>query len=150
MTASGSVGDYTVKVRQKIANLCLVLLDSSNLKAVTFKVNFESSNTSNVVLAQIFWPLVFLQTGVNIKIEGIDAALRIEALSRGEYREVQKASLGSGAQTVFGKLVARARRIATSELSRQLVKRERLFALEEVLYKLESLGIWVDMNEIVE
>lgn len=133
VTASGSVGNYTVKARQKIANLCLVLLDSSNLKALTSKVNFESNNTSNANLAQIFWPLVLLQAGVNIRIEGIGAVLRIEALLRGEYREVQKASLGTDAQTIFGKLVARARRIATSELRRESVRRERLVALENVL-----------------
>jgi hypothetical protein len=72
-----------------VAALCLSLTGTSKLEELTIKLSFERSQTSEVDLARVLWPLVFLQAHITVGFESLPA-LQVESMSaNNDERTVQ-------------------------------------------------------------
>jgi hypothetical protein len=102
--------DYVNHAHNAMSSLCLAFIGRSNSKELTIKVNTGDSEVTNTNLALFLWPLLFLPTGVVVKIQGASA------LPVAEPAELAGLYMGPTEERGFGRQIADVRRICSAEI----------------------------------
>ena len=130
---------YAVHAREAMTAVCLGLIGASKLEQLTIKVTFEDSQASDADLGEILWPLILLRSDIVVRVEGVSEVLQRERSADYEERARKKALISHQKRTALVGMVAKVRKRCV----------EGNDNIMEMLAKLVPLGVWVDMNDIV-
>lgn len=116
--------------------LCLSLGGASKMKELTVRVKSGDQDSSDIDLAGILWPLLFLREDVEVKFKGITASPEKMLTENGKILEVVAA---------FGRQIAHVKRLGITELERpdwenRCWEFHGMRDAERALYALKPLG----------
>jgi hypothetical protein len=127
---------YATQAGNAITNLCLSLAGDSKIEVLTINVNPSDPERSNVDLARVLWPLIFLRTEIAIKFEGIATVPKTVPPQSRMSRE---------AQEIFGSRVAKVRQLCNEVFQ----KRDRdigdMHRVDNALHHLILIPFGVDL-----
>ena len=103
---------YIEHAYDAMASLCLAFTGRSKLRGLTVKVHVGKSQVTDMNLAFVLWPLLFLRTDVVVKIEGADVVPGVEL----EY--LVGVSMTPAEERSFGRQIAHARRVCSAEIEK--------------------------------
>lgn len=133
---------YGAPACRGITAVCLALAGASQMEQLTVRVTVIDSQASGADLAKILWPLIFLRSDIVVRVEGISGVLQRETSAEYAKRARQRALLSHRKKTSFAGLIA--------EVRKQCAENDRYDNnIIELLDKLSSLGVWVDLTDIL-
>lgn len=135
--------------RDAVAILCLSLTGASKMTELTLKINSQDSQISDSDLVDILWPLLFLQTDIVVKFEGLSALPLGETSANSDSWGGPTAPPSPLALQDFCERVARTRIGCKDAREQRSLDFNRLDDIDEVLDRMNFSGAWVDIADIV-